>query len=114
VRVRVIRISLANEFCPGLLVRAAERLFPHTSVRKFAGGDLCAFTSQAVDAALKAAAPKYGRDLSDSATETIVAKCGTGEKEVDVPYSAEVDQKALKRSNPGVSDLWDTNYRIYT
>ena len=112
VRVRVIRISLANEFCPSLIVRAAEHVFPHTSVRKVADRDICADTSEGVDAALKAAA-QYGRDPSDSATETIVAKCGTTQKEFDFPYPVEVDQKALRRSNPGVSDLWDTNYRVF-
>ncbi|MFZ0637546.1 MAG: energy transducer TonB [Candidatus Acidiferrales bacterium] len=113
VRVRVIRISLANDFCPGLIVRAAERVFPHTSVRKVAGRDICAYTSEGVDAALKAAAPKFASDRSDSATETIVANCGTTQKEFDFPYPVEVDQKVLHRSNPGVSDLWDTNYRVF-
>jgi len=113
VRVRVIRISLANEFCPGVIVRAAEHVFPHTSVRKIAGRDICAFTSEGVDAALKAAAPKSAGDTWDSATETIVAKCGATQKEFDFPYPAQVDQKVLERSNPGVSNLWDTNYRVF-
>jgi hypothetical protein len=114
VRVRVIRISLANELCPDVIVRAAEHVFPHTSVRKIAGRDLCKFTSEGVDSALKAAAPQYARDYADSATEMIVAKCGRQEKEFDFPYPAEVDEKALKRSNPEVSALWDTNYRVFT
>lgn len=113
VRVRVIRISLANDFCPGLVVRAAEHVFPHTSVRKIAGRDICAFTSDRVRAALEGAAPKVMGDRSDSATETIVAKCGIQEKEFDFPYPVEVDQKALKGSNPDVSRLWDTFYRVY-
>jgi hypothetical protein len=112
VRVRVIRISQANDFCPGLIVRAAEHLFPHTSVRKVAGRDICAYTSSEVDAALKAAA-QYGRDPSDSATETLVAKCGTTQKEFDFPYPAQVDQKVLHQSSPAVSDIWDTNYRVF-
>ncbi|HXX18134.1 MAG TPA: energy transducer TonB [Candidatus Acidoferrum sp.] len=111
--VRVIRISQLNDFCPGLIVRATERVFPHTSVRKIAGRDLCAFTSESVDAALKAAAPKYGGDPSDSATETIVAKCGAREREFDFPYPVEVDEEALRQSNPEVSDLWDTNYHVF-
>jgi hypothetical protein len=113
VRVRVIRISQANDFCPSLIVRAAEHVFPHTSVRKVAGIDICAFTSEGVDTALRATASKHGGDPSDSATVTIVAKCGTTQKEFDFPYPVEVDQKTLHRSNPGVSDLWDTNYRVF-
>ncbi|MFZ1972046.1 MAG: TonB family protein [Candidatus Acidiferrales bacterium] len=113
VRVRVIRISLANDFCPGVIVRAAEHVYPHTSVRKVAGRDICAYSSEAVDAALKAATPKSLNDPSDSATEVIVAKCGATQKEFDFPYPAEVDQKILHRSNPGVADLWDMNYRVF-
>lgn len=113
VRVRVIRISLANDFCPEVIVRAAEHVFPHTSVRKVAGRDICAYNSGAVDAALKAAAPRSLNDTSDSATETIVANCGTTQKEFDFPYPAEVDLKVLHRSNRAVSDLWDTDYQVF-
>jgi hypothetical protein len=113
VRVRVIHISLANDFCPRLIVRAAERVFPHVSVRKIAGADLCAYTSEGVNAALKAAAPKYAADPSDSATETIVAKCGSMQKKFEFPYPAQVDLKDLERSDPEVSHLWDTNYRVF-
>lgn len=113
VRVRLIRISSANPDCPGLLVRAAERVIPHTTVRKVAGRDICSFSPGQVDSALKAAAPKYAQDYSDSATETIVAKCGNAEKEFDFPYPVEVDLKALDRDNPDVSKLWDTRYKIW-
>jgi hypothetical protein len=113
VRVRAIRISLANDFCPGLIVRAAERVFPQTSVRKIAGAEMCSLTSEGVDAALKAAPPKSLGDPSDSATETIVATCGSTQKEFDFPYPTAVDQKELQASNPGVSNLWDMNYRVF-
>jgi hypothetical protein len=112
VRIRVIRISQANNYCPVYLVRAAEKVLPHTSVRKIAARDICAFTSNGVADALKAAAPKYRMDPSDSATETLVANCGTTQKEFDFPYPVEVDQGALKRLSPDVSALWDTNYRV--
>ena len=112
-RVRVIRISLTNDFCPGLIVRAAERVFPHTSVGKIAGTDICAFTSEGVNSALQAAPPKSVADPSDSATETIAATCGTRQTEFDFPDSAKVDQKVLQLLNPGVSNLWDTSYRVF-
>jgi hypothetical protein len=112
VRVRLIRISGANDSCPGLLVRAVGHVFRHTTVRAVAGRDLCVFSSDQVHAALKTAAPKFAGDPSDSATESMVAKCGNTEKEFNFPYPAEVDQKALGRDNPAVSRLWDTSYRI--
>jgi hypothetical protein len=112
VRVRVIRISQANSYCPSYVVRAAERVFPRTSTKKIAGRDLCEFTTEGVDAALKAAAPKHLGDNSDSAAETIVAKCGDTQREFNFPYPVEVDLKALEHSSPKISDLWDTNYRV--
>jgi hypothetical protein len=113
VRVRLIRISEENAYCPAYLVRAVERVYSHTTVGKVAGRDVCAFSSDEVDAALKSAAPKYRYDPSDSATETIVAKCSNKEREFDFPYPAEVDRKALDRQDHAVSRLWDTRYDVW-
>ena len=111
VRVRLIRISQANDYCPGVIVRGVERTLPHTSVREVAGIDMCAFTSQLVAAALKKARA-YG-DPSDSATETVVATCGARRRAFDFPYPAHVDQKRLSQSNLDILNLWDTYHRIY-
>lgn len=111
VRVRLIRISQANDYCPGVTVRAAEHTFPQTSVREVAGIDMCAFTPRRVAAALKRA-PAFG-DNSDSAAVTVVATCGARQKEFDFPYPADVDQQRLKDSNPEIDSLWDTYYRVY-
>lgn len=113
VRVRLIHINQANDYCPGVIVRAAEHTFPNTPVSEVAGGDMCPFTSKGVAAALKAAAPKYVYDISDSATQVIVAMCGAVQKEFDFPYPLNVDRTVLKRRNSKVADLWDTYYRIY-
>jgi hypothetical protein len=111
VRVRLMRISQANDFCPGLIVRGAERTIPHTSIREVAGTDLCAFTSRRVAAALKKAAASG--DISDSAAETVVATCGAHQRSFGFPYPAEVDTTRLNQSHPEVSDLWDTYRRVY-
>ncbi|MGB6597396.1 MAG: energy transducer TonB [Candidatus Acidiferrum sp.] len=111
--VRVIRISLANPYCGGSLVRAAERVFPNTTVRKVTGRvDLCSFTEPQVEAALKAAAPKGISDNSDSATLDVVAHCGAQERVFEFPYPAEIDDKALDRNTPRVSALWGLNYEV--
>jgi hypothetical protein len=61
-RVRVIRISAANPYCEGDLVRAADRVLPETTMRKIAGKvDICSYIDESVTAALKAAAPKGSR-----------------------------------------------------
>jgi hypothetical protein len=45
VRVRVIRISSATRYCGGTLVRAAEHVFPNTTLRKVVRGiDICNYT----------------------------------------------------------------------
>jgi hypothetical protein len=113
VRVRVIRISSATRYCGGQLVRAAERVLPHTKIRKLTGPiDICSFTAHDVTAALKAAAPKAITDTWDSATLSIVAECGAQQRVLNFPYPAQVDLKALRRDNPRVRDLWDLNYKV--
>src|SRR5271163_1288871 len=55
VRVRVIRISAANPYCGGDLVRAVERVLPDTTIRKVGGRvDICSYAESSVASALKA------------------------------------------------------------
>ena len=114
VRVRAIRISSWNAFCPTPLVRAAGRILRRTTVQEVAGRDLCSFTQEEITEAMQAARPKYVEDASDSASETVVAKCGSTTKVLRLPNPVELNWKALKRSNTDVSALWDTDYRIQT
>jgi len=113
VRIRIVRISAANRYCGGQLVRASERILPDTSISKVAGRvDLCSYTEPGVTAALKAAAPKRITSIEDSATLTIVAKCGAQQRIFGFPYPEEVDLKTLDRNNPGVQALWDLTYKV--
>jgi TonB family protein len=113
VRVRVIRISAANPYCGGDLVRAADRVLPDTTMRKVAGKvEICSYAEQSVAAALKAAAPKAVEGIEDSATMSIVAVCRGKEKIFDFPYPSEVDQKVLRRDNPHVTRLWDLTWEV--
>jgi hypothetical protein len=111
--VRVIRISAANPYCGGQLVRAAIRIFPNTTVEKVAGSiDLCSYTEPEVAAALKRAPPKRAPVIEDAASQDIVARCRAQERVFGFPYPEEVDLKALERNDPGVSSVWDLNYKI--
>jgi TonB family protein len=113
VRVRVIRISAANPYCGGDLVRAADRVLPDTTMQEVAGKvDLCSYSDQSVTAALKAAAPKAVEGNEDSATMSIVAMCGGKEKVFDFPYPSEVDQNVLRRDNPRVTRLWHLTWEV--
>jgi hypothetical protein len=63
-------------------------------MRKIAGKvDICSYIDESVTAALKAAAPKGVESIEDSATLSMVAKCGAQEKVFGFPYPEEVDQK---------------------
>jgi TonB family protein len=114
VLVRDVRIVPADRYCGGVLVQAAERVLPHTNVRKIAGRNFCSYSPENVAAAIAAAAPKKGRQsIFDTASQTIVAKCGMDEKVFEFPYPEEMDLKALRRASPEVYFLYDTNSRIY-
>jgi Gram-negative bacterial TonB protein C-terminal len=111
--VRVIRISLANRYCGGQLVRAAERILPNTRVQEVTGNlDLCSYTEREVEEALKRAAPKAVQSIMDSASQNIVLSCSSQERAFGFPYPEEVDMKALQRRNPRVSELWALNYKV--
>jgi Gram-negative bacterial TonB protein C-terminal len=113
VRVQVIRISQANRYCGGYLVRAAERTLTNTAPRKIKGGaDLCSYTTERVAAALKNAPSKILSDPSDSSTETIVAMCGSQQRIFEFPYPAGVDVEGLRRRDSGVFALWNTAYEV--
>lgn len=106
VRVRLVRLSSATVYCDGEVLRAVERVLPNTTVREVAKRvDLCAYTGEGVASALKAAASKGISDPSDSATVTVVAKCGASEKILAFPYPVDVDFKILRRENPRIETL---------
>jgi TonB family protein len=111
-RADVIRISSANRYCGGFLVRATERTLTNTAPAKIAGADVCAYTPAAVAVALKNAPPNLLADPSDSSTETVVAKCGTQQRTFEFPHPAEIDIKTLKRQSPGVFRLWNLAYDV--
>lgn len=113
VRVCVIRISVASFTCGGSVVRAAERIFPNTTVRKLTGRiDPCSYTEAEVDNAIKAAATVG--DYSDSAAVTMVAKCGQSERAFNFPYPAQIKIKELHRHSRRVDRLWDLAYMVRT
>ena len=111
--IRVIRISLANPSCGGQLVRAVERILQNTTVRKVTGSiDLCSHSEEEVAAALKNAERKGIASIEDSASHSIVVRCGTEERDFSLPFPETVDLKALHRKNPRVSALWDLSFKV--
>ena len=52
VRLRVVRVALANEWCPGVLVQAVEKVLPRTTVQAVARLRVCSITDRRVATAL--------------------------------------------------------------
>jgi TonB family protein len=106
VLVREIRLGAPRSMCPGITVKAVERVIAGTSPKKVAAMNLCSLNVDAADSAIKAAQPKGVTTIEDTASYSIVAVCGRTEKVFELPYPESVDFKTLKRTSPEVAKLW--------
>src|SRR6266849_9085888 len=68
VLVREIRIAPLNSACPGITVKAADRLITDTYPKKVARLDLCSLNVAAVASAIKGAQPRGIASIDDTAT----------------------------------------------
>jgi hypothetical protein len=111
VRVREIRIAPLNPACPHhVTVRAIERTVPNTTVKKLtARFDLCAFTEDVVESMIAAAKRKTGASASDddSASQTIVARCGTQQRVFELPDKESLRFDALTLADAHLAAFWD-------
>ncbi len=112
VRVRVVRISLANPYCSNLLVRAVERIIPRTTVAQVTGTSACALAPSEVDVAMGRARPREAATVSEAASQTIVARCGADERAFQFPWEQTIDRQKLRRVAPKVDLLWRTYSQI--
>jgi hypothetical protein len=110
VRVRLIRLSLANPQCDGVLVQAAERVVPRTTARKLAGVDVCALDSTGVESALERAAA-HGQ-ITEAASTTVVATCAGQQRVLRFPYGPSINWKSLERSSPQVAKAAKLFYEV--
>jgi hypothetical protein len=97
VEVREIRIAPVSPACPHhVTVRAIERVVPNTTVKKVAlHFDLCAFTEDDVESMIQAARRKTATSDDDSASQTIVARCGTRQRVFELPDESSLRFEAL-------------------
>ena len=111
VRVREIRIAPLNPKCPHhVTVRAVEHVVPNTTVKKVAlHFDLCAFSEDDVEGMISAAKRKTGAPASDddSASQTIVARCGTKQRVFELPDEDSLRFDALKLADARLAAFWD-------
>jgi Gram-negative bacterial TonB protein C-terminal len=102
VRVRVIRVSLANLHCDRVIVQAAERIFPGTTVGTMAGQNLCALDGKTVESAVARASAR-STGVYESAKSTIVARCGGREHVLSFTYDSTINWTALERRDPRIA-----------
>ena len=110
VRVREIRIAPLNPTCPHhVTVRAIERVIPNTTVKKVAlHFDLCAFTEDDVESLIQAAKRKTAlASDDDSASQTIVARCGTKQRIFELPDKDSLRFDALSLADSRLSAFWN-------
>jgi TonB family protein len=111
VRVRLVRISLANEYCDRILVEAVERVVPHTTPQRLAGQDLCTLDAGRVDAALEDARAR-GVGLTEWSASSVIATCGARESVIAFPAGPTIDWHVLKRRHPEVHAAGELFYRV--
>ncbi len=111
VRVREIRIAPLSPACPHhVTVRAIERVIPNTTVKKVANHlDVCAFSEDDVESLIAAAKRKTGASASDddSATETLVAHCGTKQRVFELPDKESLRFDAITLADTHLAAFWD-------
>ena len=109
VRVRVIRVAPVHEFCPNVLVRAAERIVRQSTVQAVAGVDVCAISQKAVATAISRSKtpPLHYVDYMGGGA-TVVANCDGHERVLNLEDTPPwVNFDTLNRTAPQVSALWN-------
>ena len=101
VRVRLIRLALANLDCTDVLVQAAEATLADTTVEHVAGQNLCAIDQRTIDRALKRA--PHGKAIQEAGRLAIVAACDARERLLEFPQDITLDWKALERRDPPIA-----------
>lgn len=114
VRVRVIRVALADERCPAQLVEAVERILPETTVQAVAGVRICDISNRRVARALAAAPSPYSLIDFIGSIDITVAACPTGERVFVFRMPPLVNTDKLRRQAPDVEALWEVGRKVRT
>jgi hypothetical protein len=111
VLVREIRIAPLDSACPHhVTVRAVERILPDTTVKKLAVKfPLCSFEEDVVEGMINTAKRPGGgiTDSDDSASQTIVARCGTKQKMFELPDEESLRFDALQLADSHLTAFWE-------
>jgi hypothetical protein len=110
VAVREIRIAPLAPACPHhVTVRAIERTIPNTTMKKVAAHfELCSFAEDDIEGMLNAAKrPGSPNTEGDSATQTIVARCGQKQKIFELPDQESLRFDAITLADPHLAAFWN-------
>ena len=112
VRVRLVRMSLANLNCSNLLVRAVEQVIPHTTVERVTGPAACASAPAEVGRAIAKSQLSKAVTVTEAESQTIVARCGAEQRVFEFPWEQNVDRTKLRHVAPEIDALWRTYARL--
>ena len=110
VLVREIRIAPLDKDCPHhVTVRAVERVMPNTTVKKVTMKfPICAFEEDVVEGMINVAKREGSLSVTDdTASQTIVAHCGTQQKMFELPDQESLRFEALQHADKHLTDFWD-------
>jgi hypothetical protein len=110
VLVREIRIAPLDKDCPHhVTVRAVERILPNTTVKKLTlKFSICTFEEDVVEGMISVAKREGSLSVTDdTASQTIVARCGTQQKMFELPDQESLRFEALQHADKHVTDFWD-------
>jgi TonB family protein len=106
VRLRIISVEWASEWCAEPVVRAVERILPHTTVQAVANMPVCSLSERTVERAYKRAESHYGLYEIVFGVNVVVADC-EGSERMFVHYAPPLmDTDKLQRIAPKVAALW--------
>ena len=112
VRLRVVRVASANEWCPGVLVQAVEKVLPRTTVQAVARLRVCSITDRRVATALKRAPDHQSHIDFIGHLTAVIAVCDGTDREFAFIVPPMIDHDLLRRQSPDVKALWDLGARL--
>jgi hypothetical protein len=110
VLIREIRIAPLDKDCPHhVTVRAVERVMPNTTVKKLTFKfPICTFEEDVVEGMINVTKREGSLSVTDdTASQTIVARCGTQQKMFELPDQESLRFEALQHADRHVTDFWD-------
>jgi TonB family protein len=112
VRIRVISVEYASEWCSELVVSATEQILSHTTVQTVVDVPVCSFSERTVKRAYARAADRGPYYDLISGVYVVVADCGGSERSFVHFAPPLIALEKLQRAAPTVLALWKMGDRL--